>query len=59
MADISTEPRWTRVDGTFGEDAYINAKLTAAYIKGLQGKLINQESVLAMVKHFPGSGFSG
>ena len=56
MADISTEPRWTRVDGTFGEDAYINAKLTAAYIKGLQGKLINQESVLAMVKHFPGSG---
>ena len=56
MADISTEPIWTRVDGTFGEDAYINAKLTAAYIKGLQGKLINQESVLAMVKHFPGSG---
>ena len=56
MADIATEPRWTRVDGTFGEDALINSKLTAAFIKGLQGKTINQESVLAMVKHFPGSG---
>ena len=56
MADIATEPRWTRVDGTFGEDAFINSKLTAAYIKGLQGKTINKESVLAMVKHFPGSG---
>ena len=56
MADTATEPRWTRVDGTFGEDANINAKLTAAYIKGLQGNSINLESVLAMVKHFPGSG---
>ena len=56
MADIATEPRWTRVDGTFGEDAFINSKLTAAYIKGLQGKTINKESVLSMVKHFPGSG---
>ena len=56
MADTATEPRWTRVDGTFGEDANINAKLTAAYIKGLQGNSINSESVLAMVKHFPGSG---
>ena len=27
MADISTEPRWIRVDGTFGEDFLINSKL--------------------------------
>ena len=25
MADISTEPRWVRVDGTFGEDFLINS----------------------------------
>lgn len=56
MADTATEPRWTRVDGTFGEDAFINAKLTAAYIRGLQGSIIDNKSVLAMVKHFPGSG---
>tara|TARA_Y100000996_G_scaffold203505_1_gene159531 strand:+ start:4376 stop:6328 length:1953 start_codon:yes stop_codon:yes gene_type:complete len=56
MADIATEPRWTRVDGTFGENSIINAKLTAAYVKGLQGDSINQNSVISMVKHFPGSG---
>jgi beta-glucosidase len=56
MADVATEPRWTRINGTFGEDASLNAKLTSAYIKGLQGDSIDANSVLAMVKHFPGSG---
>jgi len=56
MADVATEPRWTRVNGTFGENASVNAQLTAAYIKGLQGDSLNSNSVMAMVKHFPGSG---
>ena len=56
MADVSTEPRWVRVSGTFGEDANLNAKLTSAYIKGLQGDSIDNNSVASMVKHFPGSG---
>ncbi len=56
MADVSTEPRWIRVNGTFGEDANLNAKLTSAYIKGLQGDSIDNNSVASMVKHFPGSG---
>ena len=56
MADVSTEPRWSRVNGTYGENAAVNARLTAAYIRGLQGDTINSNSVLAMVKHFPGSG---
>ena len=56
MADVATEPRWTRVNGTFGENASVNAQLTAAYVKGLQGDSINSNSVMAMVKHFPGSG---
>ena len=56
MADVATEPRWTRVNGTFGENASVNAQLTAAYIRGLQGDSINSNSVMAMVKHFPGSG---
>ena len=32
MADLATEPRWGRINGTFGEDAELSAKLTAAYI---------------------------
>ncbi|MFL2629295.1 MAG: glycoside hydrolase family 3 N-terminal domain-containing protein [Flavobacteriaceae bacterium] len=56
MADVSTEPRWIRVNGTFGEDANLNSKLTSAYIKGLQGDSLNVNSVASMVKHFPGSG---
>jgi len=56
MADVSTEPRWIRVNGTFGEDAHLNAILTSAYIKGLQGDSLDVNSVASMVKHFPGSG---
>ena len=56
MADISTEPRWVRVDGTFGEDVSVNSKLTAAYVKGIQGDSIGINSVASMVKHFPGAG---
>ena len=56
MADTSTEPRWGRVNGTFGENSYVNSKLVPAYIRGLQGDSLGVNSVAAMVKHFPGSG---
>ncbi len=56
MADIASEPRWVRINGTYGEDANLNARLTKAYISGLQGDKIDIGSVSAMVKHFPGSG---
>jgi len=56
MADIATEPRWGRINGTFGEHAEINSRLTAAYVRGIQGDSIDTHSVAAMVKHFPGSG---
>lgn len=56
MADVSTEPRWGRVNGTFGESSDLVSSLTKSYIKGLQGKKLDNESVASMVKHFPGSG---
>ena len=37
MADLATEPRWARINGTFGEDAALSARMTAAYIRGFQG----------------------
>ena len=56
MADLATEPRWARVNGTFGEDAQLAARLTAAYIRGFQGAAISDQSIACMTKHFPGGG---
>ena len=56
MADLATEPRWARMNGTFGEDAQLSKKLTAAYIYGFQGDEFGAESVACMTKHWPGGG---
>lgn len=56
MADLATEPRWARVNGTFGEDAYLSAKLTEAYVLGFQGDSLSDKSVACMTKHFSGGG---
>jgi beta-glucosidase len=56
MADLCTEPRWARTNGTFGEDAGLSARMTAAYIRGFQGADLGPESVACMTKHFPGGG---
>ena len=54
--DLATEPRWPRISGTFGEDAYLSAKLAKAYIEGFQGSELGPKSVACMTKHFPGGG---
>jgi beta-glucosidase len=56
MADLATEPRWARNDGTFGEDAELSSRMVAAYIRGFQGEAIGPTSVSCMTKHFPGGG---
>jgi beta-glucosidase len=56
QVDLATEPRWGRMNYTFGEDAALSAKLTYAYIKGFQGDSIGPVSVACMTKHFPGGG---
>jgi beta-glucosidase len=56
MADLGTEPRWARVNGTFGADAALAGRLVAAYIRGFQGERLGPESVACMTKHFPGGG---
>ena len=56
MADLATEPRWARNNGTFGEDNQLAARLTAAYIRGFQGAELGARSVACMAKHFPGGG---
>ncbi|WP_456377329.1 glycoside hydrolase family 3 N-terminal domain-containing protein [Lutibacter sp.] len=56
MADLATEPRWGRINGTFGEDAQLSAAITKAYILGFQGDSLNNKSVACMAKHFSGGG---
>ncbi len=34
MADLATEPRWGRINGTFGEDATLSSEMTKAYVLG-------------------------
>lgn len=36
QADLATEPRWARINGTFGEDADLAQKLVRAYVEGFQ-----------------------
>lgn len=62
--DISTDPRWNRTSGTFGEDPQLAADMARAYIDGFQTSSGDKEisdgwgysSVNAMVKHWPGGG---
>lgn len=57
--DLATEPRWSRFDGTMGEDPDLATDLARAYVDGFQstdGEGWGFESVNAMVKHWPGGG---
>jgi beta-glucosidase len=56
MADLSTEPRWSRVNGTFGENAEWVAKMINEIVLGFQGEKLDLTSVALTTKHFPGGG---
>jgi beta-glucosidase len=54
--DVTRDPRWGRVEETYGEDPYLVAELAAAYTRGLQGDGGPQDLVLATGKHLVGHG---
>lgn len=56
MADLATEPRWQRVEGTFGEDATLGADMIREVVLGFQGDTLGSSSVALTTKHFPGGG---
>jgi beta-glucosidase len=56
MADLATEPRWQRVEGTFGEDANLAASMIREIVLGFQGEKLGANSVALTTKHFPGGG---
>jgi len=56
MADLATEPRWQRVEGTFGEDADLTSNMIREIVLGFQGTKLGTQSVAMTTKHFPGGG---
>src|SRR3982751_549671 len=58
QADLSTEPRWARTPGTFGEDAALAGRMVRAYVEGFQhgANGVDTGSVLTIVKHWVGYG---
>lgn len=58
QADLATEPRWSRINGTFGEDPNLTRQLVRAYIEGFQHgpSGVDSAGVIAVVKHWVGYG---
>ena len=59
--DLATEPRWSRFNGTFGEDPDLDTDMARAYVDGFQTTPgakdgWGMKSVNAMVKHWPSGG---
>ncbi len=59
--DLATEPRWSRFNGTFGEDPDLDVDMARAYVDGFQTTDgapdgWGRESVNAMIKHWPSGG---
>lgn len=56
-ADLITDPRWGRNQECYSEDTEVVQTLIVSAIEALQqGNSLKEDSVIATVKHFPGSG---
>ena len=56
-ADLITDPRWGRNQECYSEDVETVETMITTAVKALQGENgLNENSVMATVKHFPGAG---
>jgi beta-glucosidase len=56
QVDVATEPRWYRIQTTFGESPKLNAAIARELVLGFQGSALGPTSVAQTIKHFPGDG---
>jgi beta-glucosidase len=58
VVDVAREPRWGRVEETYGEDPYLVSRMGIAAVKGFQGDASFEDKtrLLATLKHFVGHG---
>ena len=56
--DLATEPRWARINGTFGSSPELASELGAAYVEGMQGSAdgLTPGGAMTVVKHWVGYG---
>lgn len=59
VLDLTRDPRWSRVEETFGEDPVLTGAIGRAMVEGLGGGNLSQPySTLATLKHFLAYGIS-
>jgi beta-glucosidase len=51
-ADLGRDIRWGRTEECYGEDAFLGAAMTVAYVKGLQGGHPRYWKTASLMKHF-------
>jgi len=54
VLDLARDPRWGRVEETYGEDPYLVSRIGVACIRGFQGEGpgIDRQHIFATMKHF-------
>ena len=59
ILDLARDPRWSRVEETYGEDPYLNGQMGIAVVKGFQGNRLNSgDNIISTLKHFIAYGIS-
>jgi beta-glucosidase len=59
LLDLAREPRWSRVEETYGEDTYLTSVMGKAFVKGLVNDDKDKERhLLPTLKHFAAYGIS-
>lgn len=58
VVDVARDPRWGRVEETYGEDPYLVSEMGLAAVRGFQGEGpgIDKEHVISTLKHFAAHG---
>ena len=58
VVDVARDPRWGRIEETFGEDPYLDGEMGVAAVQGLQGDALPlaPDKVFATLKHMTGHG---
>ncbi|MEC3911572.1 glycoside hydrolase family 3 N-terminal domain-containing protein [Sphingobium sp. CR2-8] len=60
VVDIARDPRWGRIEETYGEDPYLVGEMGVAAVEGLQGvgrsRTLRPGKVFATLKHLTGHG---